>query len=279
MYAWTGLGDYPVIIPDKKVNSPEELFPNWMLLSYGKPVETSSTLPEYTSKVPLWENWIDHVQNNDAKNINDEDIRTWWSAATGENSEWFKMDLGEMADVYALQINFADEASQLHGRNADIYYRYLVEASADGKSWHTLLDRSTNALDAPHDYTQLTKPVKARYLRVKNIYCPSGKFSVSDFRVFGKCDKKTPPPVQDFTVERDSDTRTAHLKWNAAPDAVGYNIRFGTRENKLYHNYIVYGKNELSIHSLHAEKDYFFTVDAFNEGGITKGTTVKKCGK
>ena len=275
MYAHTGFGDYPMIIPDRKINSPEELSPGWMLLSYRKKVEVSSTLPEYQTIFDRYGDIEDRIQNNDAKNINAEEIRTWWSAATGGNNEWFKMDLGESADVYALQINFADEGSQLHGRKDSIYYRYLVEASADGNNWQLLLDRSTNTVDMPHDYAQLAKPVKARYLRIKNLYFPSGNFSVSDFRVFGKSDKKTPLPVQNFTVERDTDTRTVHLKWDAVPDATGYNIRFGTRENKLYHNYMVYGKNELSIHSLHAGKVYFFAIDAFNEGGITEGTIIK----
>jgi len=274
MYAYTGFGDYPMIIPDRKVSSPEELFPGWMLLSYRKEIEVSSTLPEYNSKVELWGNMIDLIRNNDARNICDEEIRTWWSAATGNSDEWFRMDLGERSDIYALQINFADEGSELQGRNDNIYYRYNIETSADGKNWKLLVDRSKNTVDAPHDYIQLKKPVKARFLRVNNLYVPSGKFSVSDFRVFGKSDKKTPQPVQNFTVERDVDSRTVHLKWEQVPGAVGYNIHFGTRENKLYHNYMVYSKNELSIHSLHANKDYFFTIDAFNEGGVTKGTVV-----
>lgn len=275
IYVYTGFGDYPMIIPDRKISSPDDLFPGWMLLSYGKKVEVSSTLPEYQTKTKVFENWIDRVQNNDARNINDEEIRTWWSAATAGSDEWFKMDLGELSDIYALQINFADEGSQLEGRNDSIYYRYTIEASADSKNWELLVDRSTNTVDAPHDYTQLKQPVKARYFRVKNLYFPSGNFSVSDFRVFGKSDKNAPLPVRNFMVERATDTRTVHLKWDAVPDAVGYNIRFGTRENKLYHNYIVYGKNELSIHSLHANKSYFFTIDAFNEGGITRGETIK----
>jgi hypothetical protein len=214
---------------------------------------------------------VDYHQNSNPLHINDEDIRTWWSAESGGSDEWFTMELGELSDVYALQINFADEGSRWQGRADGIYYRYTVDASADGESWELLLDRSSQTLDAPHDYTQLASPVKARYLRVKNGYCSSGNFSVFDFRVFGQCDKAKPSAVQHFTVERDADARTAHLAWDAVAEATGYNIRFGTRENKLYHNYIVYGKNKLSIHSLNADKNYFFAIDAFNEGGIAQG--------
>jgi len=77
-------------------------------------------------------------------------------------------------------------------------------------------------------------------------------------------------------VERDDDRRTVKLKWDAVPDAVGYVIRFGTREGKLYHHYMVYDQTELAIHSLDAGKPCFFTIDAFNEGGVTKGTTVRQ---
>ena len=56
-----------MIVPDKKVSSPQELFPEWMLLSYKKEVETSSTLEGYP-----------------AANAVNEDIRTWWSAKTAD---------------------------------------------------------------------------------------------------------------------------------------------------------------------------------------------------
>lgn len=279
MYAYTGYGDYPMIIPDRKINSPEELSPEWMLLSYKKTVKVSSVLPEYPTKVPLWEKWVDYIQNNDPQNMTDEEIRTWWSAASGNDNEWFQIDLGCVSDVYAIQTNFADEGADLHGRNGKIYYRYIVETSQDGKYWEIQVDRSTNTVDKPHDYIQLECPVKARYLRVKNVYTPSGCFSVSDFRVFGKSRKKVPKAVRYFTVVRDADPRTVHLSWDSVPNAQGYNIRFGSQKDKLYHNYMIYGKNELSIHSLHADKPYFFTIEAFNEGGKSKSckSEVAKC--
>jgi hypothetical protein len=57
-------------------------------------------------------------------------------------------------------------------------------------------------------------------------------------------------------------------------DAVGYNIRFGLDPKKLYHNYIAYGRTTLDINSLLANHDYWFAIDAFNEGGISTGATV-----
>jgi hypothetical protein len=269
MYAYTGFGDYPLIIPNKKVNSPEELLPGWMLLSYKKKIEVSSTLPDYQTAYKWYDNEkMPHSQNNDAKNINDEDIRTWWSAASGGNNEWFILNLEQLSDVYALQINFADEGVEIVARQDSIRYRYTIEQSTDGKKWETVVDKSQNTQDAPHDYIQLKKPVRTQYLRVKNVSVPSGNFAISDFRVFGKSDKPAPAMVNGFTSMRSKDKRTVKLNWEPVPGAIGYNIRYGSRADKLYLNYMVYDKNELEIHSLNTEQNYFFTINAFNEGGI-----------
>ena len=256
MYAYTGFGDYPMIVPDKKITSPDELFPGWMLLSYNKKVKYSSSLEEYP-----------------AENAVDEDIRTWWSAKTGNKGEYFSVDLGEACQVFAIQVNYADQDAGLFGRNDSIYYQYTVEHSINGRKWETLIDKSQNKTeDSPNDYIQLEQPVKARYIRINNIRVPSGKFSLSDFRVFGKSSKPSPKDVSSFIIEQGTDLRTVKLIWDNIPDATGYNIRFGSEEDKLYQNYIVYDKNEIVIRSLNADKSYFFTIDSFNEGGITKGT-------
>jgi hypothetical protein len=254
MYAYTGFGDYPMIVPDRKVASPEELFPAWMLLSYNKAVDVSSTLDGFS-----------------AQNAVDENLRTWWSAKTGNKGEYFSVDLGDISDIYAIQVNFADQDAELLGRNADIYYQYIIEQSVDGRKWETLVDKSLNTDDVPHDYIQLQKPVKSRYIRVVNIKSPSGKFSLSGLRVFGKGNKEAPKAVSEITVERMNDRRTVNLKWDEIPEAVGYNVRFGVHKDKLYQNYLVYGKNSVTINALNVDKTYFFSIDAFNENGVTIG--------
>ena len=115
-----------------------------MLLSYNKPVEVSSELP-------------DHPKNF----ATDEEIRTYWSATTGKRGEWIMMDLEKECTINAIQINFAENETNLLGRNADIYYQYLLEYSTDSKTWYHLIDKTQNTLDAPHDYIELTKPVKS----------------------------------------------------------------------------------------------------------------------
>ena len=53
------------------VKNPAERFTGWMLLSYGKPVEVSST---------------DSIHA--ASNLTDESMRTYWAARSGNPGEW-----------------------------------------------------------------------------------------------------------------------------------------------------------------------------------------------
>jgi hypothetical protein len=206
-----------------------------------------------------------------AKNAVDESLRTWWSAKTGDKGEYYSVDLGNVSDIYAIQVNFADQDAELFGRGEDIYYQYIIEQSIDGKKWKTLLDKSANKKDAPHDYIQLEQPVKSRYIRVVNVGIPSGKFSLYDLRVFGKGNKVALAAVSSITGERMSDRRSVKLNWDKIPKATGYIVRFGIRKDKLYQSYMVYGKNDVTINALNVDQTYFFTVDSFNENGVTQG--------
>jgi hypothetical protein len=258
-YAYTAWGDYPMIVPDKKVSSPQDLFPEWMLLSYKKEVETSSTLEGYP-----------------AANAVNEDIRTWWSAKTADKGEFMTVDLGQNSKIYAIQINFADQDAMISGKVDSTFYQYRIEDSQDGITWNMTVDKSENKVEAPNDYIQLDKPVNARYVRITNIYFPSGKFSISGLRVFGKVDKPLPAVAQFTQLVRSNDNRrTIELTWNEVNDATGYNIRFGTDKDKLYHNYLVYQTNKVSINILNADQTYYFTIDSFNEAGVTKGKEIK----
>jgi hypothetical protein len=72
----------------------------------------------------------------------------------------------------------------------------------------------------------------------------------------------------------ESDRCIIKLNWNKTPGAIGYNIRYGTRKGKLHQNYQVIGVDSLTIRSLNALQKYYFTIDAFNENGITKGKCI-----
>ena len=43
----------------------------------------------------------------------------------------------------------------------------------------------------------------------------------------------------------------------------------------LYHNYLVYEDNKVSINILNADQTYYFAIDSFNEAGVTIGKEIK----
>jgi xylan 1,4-beta-xylosidase len=258
LYTYTGFGDFPLIIPNKKISSPDQLFPKWMLLSYNKPVEVSSELPG-------------HPKNY----ATDEEIRTYWSAQSGKKGEWISIDLQKKCVINAVQINYAENQTQLLGREPKIYYQYLLEYSDDNKTWKLLSDKTKSKTDVPHDYIELSVPVKARYVRLTNYYIPDGTFALSGLRIFGNGQGNNPKMINNLSIIRNqSDKREVKLKWDKNSDAVGYNIRYGIKPDKLYHNYQVLGTDSLTIRSLNTFQKYYFTIDEFNENGINKGTKV-----
>ena len=81
--------------------------------------------------------------------------------------------------------------------------------------------------------------------------------------------------MQKLNLERlENDRRVITLTWDAVPEATGYNIRYGISKDKLYHTYQVLGGNSVTINSLNAMQPYYFTIDAFNENGLTKNNVV-----
>ena len=258
LYTYTGFGDFPYKVPAKKIQSPDELFPGWMLLSYNKPVEVSSELQDHTKNFAT-----------------DEEIRTFWSAKTGNKGEWITMDLQKECTVNAIQINYYENETKILGRNPDIYYQYLLEYSSDNKNWKTLADKTQNKTDVPHDYIELKTPVKARYVKLTNYRVPGGTFALAGLRIFGNGGGKAPSTVEKLNMVRnETDRCVVKLNWNKTPGDVGYNIRYGSQKDKLYHNYQVLGSDTLTIRSLNNLQKYYFTIDAFNENGITKGNKI-----
>ncbi len=257
-YAYTGFGDFPFKVPNKKISGPDELSTHWMLLSYNKPVQVSSELAGHPKLYAA-----------------DENIRNYWSAKTGDKGEWISIDLEKECTLNAVQINYAENETQIYGRNPDIYYQYLLEYSSDNKTWHTLADKRENKTDVPHDYIELQKPVKARFVRLTNYHVPSGTFAISGLRVFGNGGGKAPAKINKFSVERSAADRcVVNIKWNKNKNVVGYNIRYGTEKTKLYHNYQVMDSDTITIRSLNGLSKYYFTIDAFNENGVTKGSKI-----
>lgn len=260
MWSYTGFGDWPMKMPDHKISSPDELETGWQLLSYKKRAKASSAATGQRSTYAT-----------------DENIRTWWSAKTGSEGEWLRVDLGNECTINAVQVNFADNQSKIKGDTTDVY-KYKVEVSDDDATWTTVSDKSNNTVNAPHDLIVFDTPVKGRYVRIYNVHTPSGFFSLSGVRIFGNNPEVSKPAeAQLASVVRDSaDCRDVSLTWNAVEGASGYNIRYGYAPDKLYLNYEVLGgtTNKLTIRSLNVNEEYYFTIDTWNEGGTTKGTKI-----
>ena len=255
MYSDTYFGDYPHYSPDQvSRQTTSGGFRGWMLLSYGKPVKASSQLESYP-----------------VENVTDENLKTFWVAEKNDDKQWVEIDLEEVSDVYALQLNFFDyEETGFWGRMPNLRQRYLVEASVDGARWRVLVDYRNSFRDAPHNYIELDQPIEARYIRYRHHYVPGKNLAMGDIRVFGLGRGKKPATVKGFTVVREADERNARISWKAVKGAQGYNVLWGVALDKLYSSWMVYGDNSLDLRALTVGQKYYFAIEAFNENGISQ---------
>lgn len=250
MWSDSYFGDYPRYTPSEPGKAGE--FTGWMLLSYKKPVTVSSSVGDHT-----------------AEKLTDEQVKTYWLAKDNGNSQWATIDLQKPGMVHAVQINYFDHESGLYGRIPGLRHRYVVEGSLDGRNWEVLIDKSNSFRDNPNDYVELPQPERIRYLRYRNREVPTPQLAISDIRVFGVGEGKRPVPVTGFRVNRENDRRDALISWNAQKDAQGYNIRWGIAPDKLYSSWLVYDDHQLILKALTTDQEYYFTIEAFNENGIS----------
>jgi len=267
LYCITAYGDYPTFLPEysKGKDFTQGLFTGWMLLNYQKPVQVSSTLGGYQANFAV-----------------DEEIKTYWSASTSNAGEYIQSDLGEPSTLYAIQINYADQDAEFMGKSMGKFHQYKIYTSDNGKKWKLIIDKSKNTTDVPHDYIELTTPVKARYVKLENIKMPTGKFALSGFRIFGKGSGSAPKKVEKFvalrTPQKGEGNRLASwIKWKQNPEADGYVIYFGKSPDKLYGSIMVYGKNEYYFTGMDSADSYYFQIEAFNNNGISERTEILTC--
>lgn len=263
-------GDWPQAVSGDKQDPWKN--PEWMLLSYGKNATASSA-----------------EEGKGADKVTEENVRTWWRAASEKPGEWVQVDLGETMDVRAIQVNFADDKieiptpGELRGNQTgkryieecDLITRWTLEGSVDGKDYFMIEDKSEVTTNLPHDLVVREDGLQIRYLKLTVLEVPyDQKACVSGLRVFGKGNGSA-PKAPTFTAKRDADRRCMHVAITSpAEDVVGYNILWGHKADKLYHSYMVFGVTEKDIKALVTTQDYFVRVDAFNENGITEGQVI-----
>lgn len=262
MYSNTALGDYPQYYPAERKVGGADNYVNWKLLSVNKKAIVSSTFENYSPAQAL-----------------DENFTTCWSAATGNEGEFFIVDLGGQASINAIQLNWDHIGAARTGRTAarpadgtaparTKYQCYEVFVSDDNTNWKKVISKPENYYELKHDYNELQTPVKGRYVKVVNVSTyDNAKFSIKDLRIFGTTPKMKTQKVKKFMAVRNpEDRREANVIWEPVTGADGYIVRYGIEKNKLYNSYIVYGKNELYMHSLNTKPEYYFEVEALSSG-------------
>lgn len=259
-------GDWPMAAEDGRMDPWKE--PQWYLLSYGKTAEASSC-----------------VEGKEPGKATDENVQTWWQAASGESGEWLQVDLGNAYTVNAVQVNFADDGIDIPvpGRirgttqaryieEKDYVTRWKLEGSLDGEHYFVIEDKSEAETDLSHDLVVREEGIRIRFLKLTLVEVPYGqKPCISGLRAFGTGDGAR-PRVPEFEAVRQNDLDMMVKITDG--DAVGYNILWGSSPDKLYHSYMVFWK-EQQVGALVKGREYYVRVDGFNENGITIGRTVR----
>jgi len=258
-------GDFPQFVPTTKVSDPNSLFTGWMLLSYRKPASASSTMGEFA-----------------ADRVTDENPRTFWVASANRPGETLTVDLGAPKTVRAVQVNFADYKSGRFADAPDIYTEFELQASLDGNAWQRIAATEPPRRDRPNAYFELAQPVRARFVRYVHGHVGAANLAISDLRVFGSAGGAMPATPGGVVGLRHSDQRDATIRWARIPGAVGYNIRFGIRPDRLTLTHQVWA-DELGngatltkeLRSLNAGVPYWVAIEAFNESGVSKLSRVR----
>ena len=242
--------------------------PAWMLLSVNKTAAASSCL-----------------EGHEPDKATEENVQTWWRAASNSRSEWLQVDLGAIYDVHAIQVNFADDAIDIpcpveiaKGRDRYIEERNLqtqwrLEGSTDGEDWFSIEDKFDAHTDLSHDLVLREEGFRTRFIRLTDMAMPYGQNPcVSGLRVFGRGYGEK-PGIPSFSAER-ADALDMTVTIRAQENTLGYNILFGSSPEKLYHSWMVFSPGEKRIGALIKERRCYVRVDAFNENGITEGRCI-----
>ena len=282
MHTNTDYGDYPRFGSNHPTKAGQHN--GWMLLSYKGNVKVSSSLKQvmkFTSnddEVEITELPIekDNEGNILSKVLTDENPKTFWVAEANNSKQWITIEMQNSGKIYAFQLNYHDYKSGIYTRTEGLRHRFTIQASEDGENWQTVVDRSNSNKDVPNAYIVVDKPIKAKYVRYNNIEVPGANFAMSEFRVFGLGLANKPEKVTGFDIKRKTDRRDVAFSWNSIEGAQGYNIRWGIAPDKLYQSWLVYDTNKHFMRCLDRDTSYFFSIEAFNENGISKKSEILK---
>ena len=256
MYVDTRFGDFPHWLPTKARRNTDETFTGWMLLSYRKHASATSALDSFP-----------------ARNVTDENPRTFWVAAHNRPRELVTIDLGRPYEVRAVQVNYADYKSGLYGTDSTVYTTFRLSGSLDGLNWTPLYEvPRIPRVDHPNAYVELPSPTRARFVRYEHGHVGAANLAISDIRVFGNGGGSPPATPAGLTATRDRDERNATISWQAVPNVVGYNVRWGIAPTKLYETYQRFADQgtTLELRALTVGQSYWVAIESFDENGVSR---------
>jgi hypothetical protein len=113
--------------------------------------------------------------------------------------------------------------------------------------------------------------VSARYVRYVHGHVGAAHLAISDLRVFGDGGGSAPGVPRDVKAVRAADGRMMTVSWKRVHGAVGYNVRWGVKPDRLNLCYQVFADRgtTLDVRALNIGVDYHVTVEAFNESGVS----------
>lgn len=254
LITYTDFGDYPIQVPKYKYTNINELYPGWSLLAYQKKAEASSGFTRNSLDLAF-----------------DENMASYCNALCTDKEEWMCVDLESLCTINAIQVNFAENKTRFAEPHYASGHPYQIQCSSDKQTWDTLIDKTTSTDDLTHPFDVIITPTQARYIKIINKGMSQSSFAISGLRIFGVGNCSQPTVVKSFLAQRDrNDPRKIKLTWwGKQKDVTGYNIRYGTQKDKLYHSYQVYNNEPVVFPGLDNNKTYWFEIDAFGEGGIT----------
>ena len=261
LYTNSYLSDMPFYVPGRSKAPFDDPSPGWMLLSYGKRATASSNA--FGASLAFDEKSYDS-----------------WVPATNKPGEWLSVDLGRLCAVRSVQVSFDDVDYKTGGRDHDFAYRYVLEFSQNGRDWKMLVDRSRATQNRQHEYIEFKAAVGARYVRLTNRsekIPGNGRFAVSALRIFGEGGGARPAAVDMkgvYAERRADNNRTVGVEWPKAEGAEGYIVRYGLSPDRMYQHHQVWNLQSCRINALNRGHDYYLTVDALNENGVTYGTEI-----
>ena len=189
-----------------------------------------------------------------AKNAVDGKTSTRWASAAGIDPQWIVVDLGTVAAVTRVQLQWDDSCATA----------YQVQSSMDGKTFGSTLFSTTTGNGGVDD---LTVSGTGRYVRVYGTHrcrtSSSKGYSLREFQVYGYpvVIDQPPPPPTGLRVTFGCNSVT--LSWDPSPDpdVVGYEV---FRDGQLVGQTAV---PMIVINGLNGGVSYDFTVEAVDAAG------------